>query len=194
MTDLPEPARPDSPELEECLEAGGLEGESAAAFERARRRIEKHHDRWRHDFPSYASLLDDDVQRAQALAGSYAAEARDTLEVWADARVDEAGGRIGSERMPELEDWMDRYARAWKAAVRDGIDLDPWEGPARERFRDVLDDIVAAGRAAAATRLEEAAATPAAGWRGWLGPLWRPLAALGRGVRAIFLPDEPGPG
>lgn len=180
--------RPGSPELEACLEGAGLDGERARAFARARRRIEEHHGQWRRGFPAYASLLDEEAQRAQALAGSYAAEGRDTLHAWVDAHLDQAQGHVDPERLPELQGWLRRYADAWKAAVREDVELRPWEGAARERFHEVLDDVVESGRAAAAARLEEAAAPRPAAWWRFLEPLWRPLAAVGRVVRSVFWP------
>jgi len=189
-SDSSRPSDSTPPDLEECLADAGLDGDRAAAFERTRRRIRKHHDQWRREFPTYGSLLDDDVQRAQALAGSHAAEGRDTLEAWVEARLDQGGGEVEPGRVPEMRAWLRRYAEAWKATVRERVDLSPWDREARHRFHEVLDDVVEAGRTRAAARLEEASAARPPGWRNILGPLGRPLAALGRTLRAIFLPGD----
>lgn len=181
--------RPSSRTLRECLDATGLEGDCAAAFARARQRIAVHHRQWRVGFPAYAALLDDDAQRAQALAGSYAAQGRDTLEAWVDARLDQADGRLPPGRLPELQAWLERYADAWKTAVLDEVDLDSWDDRSRDRFGRVLDDVVEAGRVAAAARLDQAAAPSAHRWGNLPSRVLRPLYVIGRALRSIFRPD-----
>lgn len=175
--------------LEHCLRDAGLEGDAEAAFRARIEEIGAHHRRWRASYPAYAPLLDDDEQRAQALAGSYAAQGRDVIEAWVRLRVEAAGHRIDGADVAAYGEWIDRYAAAWRGAVLERVTLEPWgEGP-RRRFHDVLEHVLGGARERTLEALEEAAERARQGWQERLGCWMAPFAALSRAIRRLFWPD-----
>lgn len=87
--------------VDEFLEKPLLADESAESFRQSRVKVTTRHRNWRANFPAFALLLDSDEERARALAGNYATEARETIGAWLAARDASADPAAGASRADE---------------------------------------------------------------------------------------------
>lgn len=124
--------------VDELLENNLLDDAAAREFAASRARVSQRHADWRANFPAIGALLDNDEERAQALAGNYATEAREIVGVWLSTQQEHApvqaplDARIG---------WVEDFWRAWRARVFDGNDVDALEDGPCERFTRVFDEL-----------------------------------------------------
>lgn len=115
-----------------------LVGEAADAFDRRRKRVAARQDNWRKNFPAVGLLLDCDEDRAQALAGNYATEARETVAVWLSSF--EVGPPTEGDIEAQVE-WVEGYWEAWRDQVFGSDDFDRLADGPRRRFVSVFDDL-----------------------------------------------------
>jgi len=171
--------------VDELLEHNLLDDAAAREFADGRARVSQRHANWRANFPAIGALLDTDEERAQALAGNYATEAREIVGVWLSAQQEHAPVQAPLDARLE---WVDDFWRAWRARVFDGDDFGALQDRSRQRFTRVFDELTA--------RFHE----DASGWLrdgGGSGEpkvsltqrVTAPLRALARAVEGFFFPS-----
>jgi len=165
-----------------------LDGTAAQEFRRGHAQVSARHRAWRENFPAIGLLLDTDEDRAQALAGNYATEARETVEVWLSVFDADPSPDVDVE---DCVRWIEGLWDAWRAWVfesEDFVRLD--EGP-RRRFVTIFDDLSGRFRVDAVTvvrdNAERGSESPSIAER-----LSAPLRAIGRVVRGFFFPSVRG--
>lgn len=163
-----------------------LEGDAARAFEESRARVEARHANWRANFPAIGALLDSDVERAQALAGNYATEAREIVGVWLSAQ-EEAGSP------PEVDDetraaWVEEFWDAWRRRVMKGTDVAALEGAPRQRFVQIFDELRGRFRDEAASYVRGGGPHEPGG-SSLIAKVTAPLRALARAIESFFFPS-----
>jgi hypothetical protein len=167
------------------LEENLLEGEAQRVFDEGRVRVSRRHANWRANFPAVGALLDTDEERAQALAGNYATEARETVGVWLSAQEAAPSVPDDSDRQAS---WVEAYWSAWRARVFERSDVTALEGAARERFTRVFDELMvrfrdeAVGYVRDGGTMEERTQSLAA-------RLAAPFRAMARAVEGFFFPS-----
>jgi hypothetical protein len=129
-----------------------LEGEAAREFDRSRGRVASRHRSWRESFPAIGLLLDSDEDRAQALAGNYATEARETVGVWLSAFESAPEEDIPVEARVA---WIEGFWEAWRQDVYAGDDFGGLEEGPRLRFVSVFDELSERFRGAAVDFVRE---------------------------------------
>jgi hypothetical protein len=177
--------------IDEFFEDPLLGPEAAEAFRRAATRLAARHRGWRADFPSFALLLDRDEERARALAGNHATEARQTIGVWLAAQEDARSPGRTIENLDEKADWIDGYWAAWRIQVMAAAEVASLDESSRTCFARMFDELMQRYRdeAVAYLRTGPAAST---GEGGFAALLWRPVRAFGRGLRGFFFPGRVG--
>lgn len=182
---------PDMGDIERFLGAPLLDDDGVAEFDRGRARVVERHRSWRQNFPAVGILLDSDEERAYALAGNYATEAREVIGVWLSLLGGDAIEFVARE---ERAEWVEGFWRTWRGQVYATEDYQRLEngdggsmGP-RERFTSAFDDLSTRYCAQAVAYVRE-------GPRRSVGPslltrLAAPLRAVGRGVRGFFFPGR----
>jgi len=170
--------------VEELLRDNLLEEEAARRFADGRERVTQRHRHWRANFPAFGALLDSDVERAQALAGNHATEAREIVGVWL---AEQTGGEPVPQGDPRIA-WVRDFWQAWRAEVFARDDFTAFDEAPRERFTAVFDEL--------STRFSDGAVA-------WLreGPpqtearptllqrLFAPIGALARAIEGFFFPS-----
>lgn len=174
--------------IERLLEQNFLDGDAQRAFDEGRARVSQRHANWRANFPALGALLDSDEDRAQALAGNYATEAREIVGVWLSAQ--ESAPPVGDDVEARVT-WVEQYWSAWRTRVLDGPDVATLEGAARDRFTGVFDELMVRFRdeAAAYVRDGGSGGEPASSFG---ARLMAPLRALARAVEGFFFPSVRG--
>ena len=175
-------------DLDELLADCMLDDQGRADFAHRRDEIIARYGGWRHNFPSFAVLLDSETERAEALAGNYATQGHATIEAWADLQIALNAGRIDPSALGRLEAWIDDYLVSWRLRVRSEVDFGDREEP-DQSFREVFDDLLEKARTRTKAQLNEAAAVPK---QRWTAMMLLPLAWLGSLLRRAFFP-EPRP-
>jgi len=182
---------PDMGDIDRFLSAPLLDNDAATTFDRGRARVIERQRSWRRNFPAIGLLLDSDEERAHALAGNYATEAREVVGVWLSLLGDDVSDVAARE---ERAEWVEGYWHAWRRYVCTTEAYQQLEngaggtGGPRERFTLVFDDL--SGRYCA-----EAVAYVREGHKRSVEPslltrLTAPLRAVGRGVGGFFFPGK----
>ncbi len=162
-----------------------LEGEAAHEFRRGHEKVAARHRTWRENFPAIGLLLDTDEDRAQALAGNYATEARETVEVWLE--VFDAGPSHDVDVEDRVQ-WIEGLWDAWREWVFESEDFGRLaEGP-RRRFLTVFDDLCGRFRVDAVASVR-AGGGPLAAGPSLTDRLSAPIRAIGRAVQGFFFPS-----
>ncbi len=178
--------------IDRFLRAPLLNDDAVAAFDRGRARVVERHRSWRQNFPAVGVLLDSDEERAYALAGNYATEAREIIGVWLSLLGGDAADVTARE---ERAEWVEGVWRTWRqdvCATEDYQRLESGDGSSvgpRERFTLVFDDL-------SARYCTEVVAYVRDGPKRSVGPsllarLTAPLRAVGRGIGGFFFPSRP---
>jgi hypothetical protein len=176
-------------EVDRLLAQNLLDGAAARAFEDSRSRVAQRHAHWRANFPAIGALLDSDVERAQALAGNHATEARETVGVWLSAQEAEPPAEAPVEAdLDEQARWVSDFWEAWRARVFADDDVAALEGPARERFIQVFDDLMTRFRDEAMEFVRHGGALQATE-PAWTERVAAPFRALARGIESFFFPS-----
>ena len=171
-------------DVDRFLEEPLLLGEAARAFSRRRMRVAARQDNWRKNFPAVGLLLDSDEDRAQALAGNYATEARETVAVWLSSF--EVGPPIAHEIEAQVE-WVEGFWNAWRGQVLASDDFERLAEEPRRRFLSVFDELCERFLADAVASVRRAGAREAQ--RPSLAARWTaPLRSLGRTLKGFFFP------
>ncbi len=167
-----------------------LDEGQAESFRRSREQVRARHQNWRANFPAFALLLDSEEERARALAGNYATEARETVTAWLAARDASPGPAFGSAPSEEWASWLEGYWATWRTEVRSGEDFTSLDDAPREQFMKVFDDLMERFRDEAVAHVRTAPPRPMTGGAVTVA-LLRPWRAAGRGLRAFFFPGQP---
>lgn len=162
-----------------------LVGESAREFHRNRERVAARHGAWRANFPSIGLLLDTDEDRAQALAGNYATQARETVGVWLSAFEADAATDIEVEDRVE---WVEGFWEAWRRWVTETDDYHGLADGARLRFDSIFDDLGERFRADAVSFVRGGVGG-GADEASFGSRLAAPLRWIGRSVEGFFFPS-----
>jgi hypothetical protein len=171
--------------VDELLENNLLDDAAARDFADSRARVSQRHANWRANFPAIGALLDNDEERAQALAGNYATEAREIVGVWLSTQQEHApvpaplDARIG---------WVDEFWRAWRARVLDGDDFAALQEAPRERFTRVFDELSARFREDATGWLRDGGGSGEPEMS-LAQRLTAPLRAVARAFEGFFFPS-----
>ena len=135
---------PDMGDIDRFLSAPLLDNDAATTFDRGRARVIERQRSWRRNFPAIGLLLDSDEERAHALAGNYATEAREVVGVWLSLLGDDVSDVAARE---ERAEWVEGYWHAWRRYVCTTEAYQQLEngaggtGGPRERFTLVFDDL-----------------------------------------------------
>jgi len=135
---------PDMGDIDRFLSAPLLDNDAATTFDRGRERVIERQRSWRRNFPAIGLLLDSDEERAHALAGNYATEAREVVGVWLSLLGDDVSDVAARE---ERAEWVEGYWHAWRRYVCTTEAYQQLEngaggtGGPRERFTLVFDDL-----------------------------------------------------
>lgn len=176
---------PNMTNVDQLLAEHLLNGEAARAFRDSRARVAQRHANWRANFPAFGALLDGDEERAQALAGNLATEARETVGVWLSSQEVEEATDADDE---QLAAWIEGFWSAWRARVFERAEVEALAGPSRERFERVFDDLMNRFRDEAVRFVLEGGLQPPPP-PSMLSRLAAPLRACGRGLRDFFFPS-----
>ncbi len=130
---------PDMGSVDRLLAENLMQGAAAGAFHDSRTRVAQRHGNWRANFPAFGLLLDGDEERAQALAGNYATEARETVEAWLSAQESAPPSASSIEQRVA---WIEAYWEAWRAAVFGSDDFAALEEEPRHRFTSSFDQLM----------------------------------------------------
>ncbi|MGD8328460.1 MAG: hypothetical protein PVJ49_03435 [Acidobacteriota bacterium] len=171
--------------VDELLENNLLDDAAARHFTESRARVSQRHGNWRASFPAIGALLDSDEERAQALAGNYATEAREIVGVWLSAQQEHAPAPTPLEARIA---WVEDFWRAWRARVFAGNDFGALQDGPRERFRRVFDELSARFREDAAGWLRDGGGSG----EPEISLVQRctaPLRAAARAVEGFFFPS-----
>jgi hypothetical protein len=167
-----------------------LEARAAAAFRRSQKQIAARHGNWRASFPAFALLLDGDEDRAHALAGNYATEARETVDAWLSERESVAAGL--SSQVDEHVAWVEGYWAAWRCRVVASDGFQHLGEAPRDRFTRVFDDLMERFRTDAVVRVRAGKPRRNRTANAWAEALARPIRAFGRGLHSFFFPGGRG--
>ncbi len=178
-------------DIDRFLSAPLLDNIAAAEFGRGRERVIERQRSWRRNFPAVGVLLDSDEERAYALAGNYATEAREIVGVWLSLLGGDASDVAARE---ERAKWVEGFWRTWCQhvwATEDYQRLENGDGGSvgpRERFTLVFDELSAryCAEAVAYVREERKRSVEPS----LLTRLTAPLRAVGRGVGGFFFPGR----
>ena len=166
-----------------------LDDDAAAEFDRGRERVTGRHRSWRQNFPAVGLLLDSDEERAYALAGNYATEAREIVGVWLsvfDVYVSDVATR------EERVEWVEGFWLAWREyvfatdAYRHLESGDDSSAGSRERFTLVFEDLSIRYCAEAVSYVRKG--RKRLGGPSILAQFTAPLRAIGRGIGGFFFP------
>lgn len=176
---------------EQFLSQPLVDDAAAEDFRAQCRRVTSRHRGWRASFPSFAVLLDTDEERAHALAGNYATEARETIGVWLAAQDQRRNQGTVAVAEEELVAWLEGYLAAWRRQVLDTPGIAALEGGPQQRFLTVFDDLQ---RRAGAEALEYVRRAEAAGpdKPSLADALLHPFRAVARGLQQFFFPGSAG--
>jgi hypothetical protein len=172
-------------DLDRLLSENLLEGAAAPAFHQHRARLAQRHGNWRKNFPAFGLLLDSDEERARALAGNFATEAREIVGVWLSAQASAPPSETGIE---ERVAWIEGFWSAWRAEVFGTADFARLEQAPRRRFTTIFDDLMERSRDDAVAFVRDGGAQGSER-RTILGRATAPLRALGRALEGFFFPS-----
>jgi len=176
--------------VDDFLEEPLLDNGPAESFRRSRARVATRHRGWRANFPAIALLLDSDGERARALAGNYATQARETVGGWLAAHDASSDPAVLASRAGDYASWIEGYWDAWRRQVLSGDDFTGLDDVPRENFMEVFDDLMERFRDDAVAHVRTGPSSTASGGA-LVGALLRPWRAVGRGLRAFFFPGRP---
>jgi hypothetical protein len=176
---------PDMGDVGRLLSENLLEGAAARAFHKQRAGVARRHANWRENFPAVGLLLDSDEERAQALAGNLATEAREIVGVWLSAQESAPPSDTGIE---ERVAWVEGFWSAWRADAFDAADLAVLEEGPRRRFTTIFDDLMERFRDDAVAFVRDGGAQGSKP-RPILGRATAPLRALARAIESFFFPS-----
>lgn len=162
-----------------------LVADAARAFHRRRKRVAARHQSWRKNFPAVGLLLDSDEDRAQALAGNYATEARETVGVWLATLEEGAAADVG---VGEQIAWIEGFWDAWRRQVLATDDYDRLEEGPRQRFDAIFDDLTERFRDDAVLFVRDGDAREPEGPT-LAARLTAPLRALAGALEGFFFPS-----
>lgn len=171
--------------VDQLLTRNLLNEEAARVFEDNRARLAQRHANWRANFPALGALLDGDEERAQALAGNLATEARETIGVWLSVQE---GGAASDAADEQLTAWIEQFWSAWRRGVFDRPEVDALEGPPRKRFEQVFDDLMTRFRDEAVQYVRQGGLEPAPA-PSLASRVMAPFRALAHGLRGFFFPS-----
>ena len=166
-----------------------LMGEPAQLFIERRRRIAVRYSSWRRNLPALESLLETEEEKAKALAGNLATEARAILQAWVTTQVEAEGGRLRSSDLASLSTWIDEFWQQWHRAALTEASHQSWDEETHEFFEDVLTDLGERARCRAKGQLKQATHLPLASPPWILRQVRGCLSGVGALVRRVF---EPG--
>jgi len=118
-----------------------LAGEAAERFHSDRGRLAARHQSWRQNFPAFGVLLDSDGERARALAGNLATEAREIIGIWIAARVEVPQQGVPPPVGDQIA-WIEGFCAAWSRKVLASNAFQALEGTPRERFRATFEELM----------------------------------------------------
>ncbi len=176
-------------DIDRFLSAPLLDNAAAAEFGRGRERVIGRQRSWRQNFPAIGLLLDSDEERAHALAGNYATEAREIVGVWLSLLGNDASDVAAREKRAE---WVEGFWRAWRQhvcateAYRRLENGDAGSVGPRERFTLVFEDLSTRYCAEAVAYVREGGKRSVE--PSLLTRITAPLRAVGRGVGGFFFP------
>jgi hypothetical protein len=162
-----------------------LAGEAAERFHSSRARLGARHRSWRQNFPAFGVLLDSDGERARALAGNLATEAREIIGVWIAARDE-----VSQQGVPPVGDqiaWIEGFCAAWSRKVLASDTFEALEGTPRERFRATFDELMERYCQDAVSHVRGRPEGPGRS-AGFAARLARPARALGKTLHSFFFP------
>lgn len=162
-----------------------LEGAAARAFHEHRARLVERHANWRKNFPAFGLLLDSDEERAQALAGNFVTEARETVGVWLSAQQSASPSETCIE---ERVAWIEGFWSAWRAEVFSGADFAALEEGPRRCFTTIFDELMERFRDDAVAFVRDGGARRSE-LRPFLYRATAPLRTLGRAIEGFFFPS-----
>jgi hypothetical protein len=162
-----------------------LAGEAAERFHSDRDRLAARHQSWRQNFPAFGVLLDSDGERARALAGNLATEAREIIGVWIAAR--DAGPQQGMPPVGDQIAWIEGFCAAWSRKVLASDAFEALAGTPRERFRATFEELMEryCQDAVAYVRGQPEGRRRSPGVAARLA---QPVRALGQALRSFFFP------
>ena len=174
--------------IDRLLAAPLFDEDTAAEFARRRARVIARHRSWRHNFPAVGLLLGTDEERAHALAGNYATEAREVVGVWLSLVDDDD---VDADARDQRAAWVAGFWRAWRDDVLgsddfrklDGVDGNT--GP-RDSFMLVFDDLSSRFCAEAVAYARQG--RPPQPEPSFWGRLTAPLRAVAGGIGGFFFP------
>ncbi len=172
-------------DVDRFLSENLLDGEAARAFHKHRARLAQRHADWRKNFPAFGLLLDSEEERARALAGNFATEARETVGVWLSAQESALSFETAIE---ERVAWIEGFWSAWRAEVFGAADFARLEQGPRQRFTTIFDDLMERARDDAVGFVRDGGAQGSAR-RTFLAGATAPLGALARAIKAFFFPS-----
>lgn len=176
---------PDMGDVDRLLSENLLEGAAARAFHEHRARLAQRQADWRKNFPAFGLLLDSDQERAQALAGNFATEARETVGVWLSAQESTPLSETGIE---ERVAWIEGFWSAWRAEVFGTADFAVLEEGPRRRFTTMFDDLMERFRDDAVAFVRDGGAQRSER-RPILSRTTAPLRAMARAIEGFFFPS-----
>ncbi len=166
-----------------------LDDVAAAEFDSGRERVIQRHQSWRQNFPAIGLLLDSDEERAHALAGNYATEAREIVGVWLSALGSDTSAVSTQE---ERVEWVEGFWCAWRQQVfeteayQELKSGDDSSTGSQERFELVFEDLSIRYCAEAVAYVRKG--RKRLGAPSLLAQLIAPLRAIGRVINGFFFP------
>jgi len=175
---------PNMTKVARLLENNLLEADAAGVFHDGHRRVSQRQAHWRDNFPAVGLLLDTDEERAQALAGNFATEAREIVGVWLSAQESPEPDESGTEARVA---WIEDFWAASRAAVFERPEVGALEGAPRQRFAQIFDQLEERFRADAVAFVRHGGRRDEVPTR--VARLTAPLRALARGIEGFFFPS-----
>ena len=166
-----------------------LDDVAAAEFDFGRRRVIQRHQSWRQNFPAIGLLLDSDEERAHALAGNYATEAREIIGVWLSVIGSDTSAVATQE---ERVEWVEGFWCAWRQQVfeteayQELKSGDDGSTGSQERFTLVFEDLSIRYCTEAVAYVRQG--RKRLGAPSLLAQLIAPLRAIGRVINGFFFP------
>jgi len=166
-----------------------LDDAAAAEFDFGCKRIVQRHQSWRQNFPAVGLLLDSDEERAHALAGNYATQAREIVGVWLSVLDSDASAVATRE---ERVEWVEGFWHAWRQhvfateAYQNLERGDDSSTRSQERFTLVFEDLSTRSCAEAVAyvrKRRKRSKVPSL-----LAQFTAPLRAIGRIIEGFFFP------